>query len=469
MTDKINTTHPDYDKNVSRWNKCAIITEGEDSVKAAGTAFLPRLKGQDEDDYKSYKERASFYNASGRTVDALVGIALRKPPQIVNWNESKMDFFDSVTRDNKPFDNFVQEDAFQRMAATGKFGILLDLSENASITDYPYMSLYNAQSIINWKKKVSKETGKEVFVLVVLRESEYVESSENKYRMEELVTYRELYIDEDTGNYTYRIWKPDPDNKAKYIPGEEKVPNISKKPFNYIPFVEFDKDRPPILDIVNINISHYRTSADLEHGRHFTALPTPWVAGFKIKDNGVLYMGSPYAWVAEDPSANAGMLEYTGQGLSALEKAIEQKQQQMAILGARMLEDPKKAVEATDTHKLRTYGEKSVLADLVELVEEGFNVLLGWAAEWINIKQDGPVTEFNKDFDTLQISPEMLKSMFEIYQGGGISFNTFFFNLKKGEVYQEDTTPEEELNNIAYKPYALPSFTEEDEGLEDEE
>jgi hypothetical protein len=82
-------------------------------------------------------------------------------------------------------------------------------------------------------------------------------------------------------------------------------------------------DKLPLADIIAVNLDHYRLDADYKHGLHFTALPTAWVSGF---DKAVtLRIGSSAAWVAETPGATAGFLEFTGQGLTTFERAMDRE------------------------------------------------------------------------------------------------------------------------------------------------
>ena len=76
----VNSTHPDYDANVFAWGRARDVYAGEDAVKAAGTSYLPRLDSQSDEEYAAYKMRASFFNATARTADGLVGMVFRKEP-----------------------------------------------------------------------------------------------------------------------------------------------------------------------------------------------------------------------------------------------------------------------------------------------------------------------------------------------------------------------------------------------------
>ena len=76
---KPDTQHPSYAKGLARWKRCRDVLEGEDAVHAAGTAYLSKLSGQDDNEYKAYVDRTPFYGATSRTVDGYVGMIFCKP------------------------------------------------------------------------------------------------------------------------------------------------------------------------------------------------------------------------------------------------------------------------------------------------------------------------------------------------------------------------------------------------------
>ena len=123
-----------------------------------------------------------------------------------------------------------------------------------------------------------------------------------------------------------------------------------------------DVDKGPLEDIIAVNLDHYRLDADFKHGLHFTALPTAWVSGFDKAAS--LRIGSSTAWVSETPGATAGFLEFTGQGLTTFERAMDRDEKLMAVLGSRMLEDVKRVGETATAIELRQSGEYSILGSV---------------------------------------------------------------------------------------------------------
>jgi hypothetical protein len=283
--------------------------------------------------------------------------------------------------------------------------------------------------------------------VIVLKETYVSHDINDVYDMTYEVQYRELMIDED-GKYLVRIWR----ENTGWNVWNEIYPTKVGQALDEIPFValsgnelNLNPTQPPLLSLVDTNLSMYRTSADLEHGRHFTALPTPVVTG--IDDTNELKIGSGSAWILPDSSSKFGYLEFTGQGLQALEKAVEEKRGIMASLGASLLQTEKSGVESAEAVRLRQNSETSVLVGAVLSVQEGIAKALSLMAEWEGVSGDIEV-ELNTDFSDTKISAEDLTALMTAWQSGGISHETFLHNMKKGEVIPNDVSVEDEKGRI---------------------
>lgn len=475
----VQSEHPEYKDNVKKWRKCRIASEGEESIKAEGEEFLPRLGGQSQSSYDAYKDRASFYAGTARTIRGISGVVFRKDPIVHGWPENLSFFLYKINKRGSVFPTFAKN-VFVRILTAGRYGVLLDWPTNAPANQPPFWAGYSAESIINWK--VESIEGEDKLTMVVLKEEMDVTNPSDEFKWDAETRFRVLQLEE--GKYAQYVYVEAAGAKReeeKYVMSPEDSIGIVKvrgRPLDFIPFLFFGVDdlgpqveKPPLLDLVNINISHYRNSADLEHGRHFTALPQPWVAGFKVEEGDSLTIGSEQAWVTENPEAKAGYLEYTGQGLKALEEALRSKEDQMAVLGARMLEEPKRAVEAADTHKTRRSGEESVTAAIARVTSLGLTKLLQWTLQLTSVSAsvDDVRGELNTDYVSTEISPQMLQALMVLLQDGRISMDTFFYNLGRGEIIPEGRTLEEEIELIMQNPPISEKVEEEDELGEEEE
>ena len=449
----VSIKHADYSARCAQWERCRDAYEGSDAVKAKSETYLDKLPVQDSEEYEKYKRRALWYGATARTVDGLTGAVTRKDPQFM-VPDAIVSHLNDVTLMGTPASIFVKE-TLSEILKVGRHGILVDMSTSTDparpSTTRPYWTCYKAEQIINWR--TAAVNGATVLVLVVLKE--YVEKTDkdDEFEVQTIERYRVLSLED--GVYRVRVFTlKDGAGKTEEYDIKEFTPVFREQPLTEIPFcfvgvrgLGAETEKPPLLDVVDVNYSHYHSSADLEHGRHYTALPTPWVAGFP-KDT-KLRIGSSFAWIASDPAASAGMLEFTGQGLGALEKALESKERLMAVLGARMLEAEKAGVEASETLLLRSAGERSTLQSIAIVVGLAFTKILRWHAMWAGIKETSTISaELNSDFTAAPMTSAELTALMQAWQGGGISYETFYYNLQRGELTRPDITAEDERTLI---------------------
>lgn len=451
----ITSTHPQYRKFYDRWTRAQDASDGEDAVKERGTSYLPKLEEQTDTDYRAYKTRAVYFNATGRTVDGMSGLINRKKP-VIEVPKTIENITSQATMDGMSLSE-VAKGVTEGLLIGGRVGILVDRPEMEN--EPAYLALYETTEITNWRED---DDGN--LLMVVLKEGYYEPLTTDPYILEDKIRYRELFlgslIDEageeipDTIGYTQRVWEQnDLTNGQAFVVTREVTPLRNGEPLDKIPFVLLtpkglgtDVWEPPILDIANINLAHYRNSADIEHGRHLTALPTPWVSGVDASETaGDLPLGSGKAWRLPE-GAMTGFLEFSGTGISSLAEGMTEKEAKMAALGARMIEPPRSGVEAAETARIHQAGSNATLADIASAVEKGLETALYEAAEWEaeGAGEDVQV-EVNKDFVDSKLQPQELTALVESYLKGGISQDTLMYNLKVGEILPEDRSIEEEM------------------------
>lgn len=429
----VNSQHPEYKARAEDWIKCRDAFEGQSAIKAAGVKYLPKLSEQTADDYNAYKTRALFYSITSKTISALVGMASSKRPIVTHPTELDKFFLDDS---GVQFYEMLSQSLSENLLM-GRFGILVDRPESGGL---PELVGYTAESIINWR---TDEHGNPT--MVVLAENVAKQESNDEFEIETEPQYRVLRL--QNGVYTQSIYS----EKGDFV--KTVTPLNTGKTMDFIPFfvvnpfgVGFDMHKPPVLDIVEINISHYRTSADLEHGRHFTGLPVPVVSG--VDSSTKLRVGSMVAWVLPDHQAKAYYLEFTGQGLISLEKALSEKQSQLASLSARLLDNSKKGSEAADTVRLRYMSETASLAAVARAVEALLNKAYKTVAIMEGLEEASVSIKLDKEFLDARLSSAELRELVGAYISGGISKETLVYNLRRGDLLSPDRKDMEEVNAL---------------------
>lgn len=452
------TPRSDYSDMLDRWEKCRDLFEGAHAVKEKGTIYLPAIGAHKDkpEKYTAYKHRALFFNGMRRTVLGLGGAVFQKSPEVEVSNAMKSHLAD-ITLTGVSLDLFALY-SMREVLITGRYGILIDMG-----VVRPYWLGYIAENIISWSTE--RQEGEGILTKVVLRETVEIQDPDDEFITLEIEQYRVLKLVENV--YMQSVYRKE---NSTWVLLEDVIIKRRGQTLDFIPFVFLNADgvssdvrRPPLEDVADVNISHYHSMADLEWGRHFVALPTPWVSGLSGGQKGPLSIGSGVAWELEK-DGRAGMLEFTGQGLGALEKADQQKRQMMAALGARLLEDQPNQPETARAVEIRHAGEHATLRTMTQVISQCLTMAMQWHAWWTGTDVLASDTKtwikLNKDFMNVKASPEEIKILLLAWQAGGISFKTFYEGLQKGEWARAGFTSEEEQKQIQKEEPMISEVTE---------
>jgi hypothetical protein len=419
----IDSAHPLYSAMLPIWKRCRDAYEGEDAVKKAGETYLPRMSAkQPPQEYEAYKQRASYYGAVARTIDGFVGAIARKshsftlPAKIAHLEHD-------TTGDGVGINEFVRAMSGEDMLQ-GRLGVLVDIDPDGK----PFLTYYTAESITNWSNDS-----------VVVFETVFEADPKDPYATVAVGQYRQFYLAD--GAYTVTKWrklKVAGQTREQWVPVETVQPTMSGRLMGQLPWfwcsmlgVTSRLTKPPLLGLVNVALSHYRSSADLEHGRHFAGRPTLYITGWDPE--GGIQVGGASALIIPNEDAKVGYAEFTGQGLGSLEKALESKEHQIAAMGAAAFAKGAARSEPVVTANVRASGETSLLAAVTAAVEETLTDALQFAAQWVNAAGDVKVS-LNKDFAQEVIDPQTLTGLIAALQMGAIDLPTFLYTLEQSDL-----------------------------------
>lgn len=453
----VDSPRTEYVAASTAWQRCRDCFNGSDAVKSKGTRYLPALASHVANPilYEEYLLRALFFNAMARTVDGLSGAIFQKPP---TWKDapSQMDeHFKDVSLRGQPLESFML-DTTREILKVGRHGILVDMSEQVQgFPPQPYWISYHAEDIIDWR--VEYEKGEEILTQIRLKESYEEVSPKDPWVIETKTQIRVLSLEEK--GYSSVVFRKSSENREDWVSqGDPVFPvrkgtNLPFIPFSFIGSTTISPriEKPPLDDLAEVNLSHYRTMADLEHGRHYVSLPTPWVSGILGNQSGPLKIGAGEAWVLSE-NGKAGMLEFTGAGLGSLVMADQEKRKMMATLGAKLLEEQAGTAETATAVGMRHSGEHATLRTIAQSVEQGATKAAQFHAWWIGTEKwptDTKVSvELNKEFFAIKASPDEIKAALLLVQDERISYQTFYNILAGGGWAREGVDFEEELEDI---------------------
>jgi hypothetical protein len=411
------------------WQTIRDCLMGEIMVKKRGSHYLPRTENQTDDEFKAYLGRATFYNATARTLADLVGAVHSRAPLIDGVPDTLE--LSSVTNDGQSFDMLMKK-LTKEVIGMGRYGIMIDAPKDGGD---PYFVGYETEDIIDWA--TVRNGSREKLQYVVLREIVRNRMPFRTQGNELSETYRVLFIDDD-GVYKQRFYANGDILSTDF---EETVPLLQGRPMTEIPFLivsphdfGFDVEKPPLLDISLLNLSHYRSYAELESGRHYTATPIYTVALAGGGDDDVEFkIGPNTVWqLGQDDEAN--ILEFTGAGLKYLENAIITKEQQIAALGGKMAtQSAGVAAESAHAAAARAKGEITFLGSVVATISEAASRLLSALSVW----RGTPArvrAEYASDATDIKLDGREIRAMAMLYDTGLLPLETIYTIFRQNNI-----------------------------------
>lgn len=461
----VDSTNPAYDALLPLWTTMRDVSHGERAVKDKGEDYLPSLGGQEPEEYAAYKARGSFFGATGRTIDGLSGMVFRRPP--TKEVPGAMDLFMAdVTMAGLNFQGFA-EVLIEEVLTPGRAGILVDFPrvEAGGLTQAqadamnlrPYWGLYKAESILDWRLgHIGNKT-----TLIQVRLMEEVSEPEDEFSNRQAEQIRVLDLDDDQ-LYRQRIFRKETKDGKKLEKwaqfGEDILPTMAGKRMKFIPFIFVGpRDctpnccKPPLIDLADKNLDHYRMDADYKHSLHFIAAgSTRWVKGVskeEIEEGRFDSVGPTALLASTSAEAEFGISEPSGQGIPTQRIALQDAEQQMAVLGARMLSPEKRQAEAAETAAIHRQGESSVLSSLAMAVSSALTNALEIARDWMGLSDEVTVM-LNTDYVATGMSAQELVAYTKALQDGGISQRSYLEALQRGEALNPTLTVDEEIERL---------------------
>lgn len=447
---------PEVVELIPIWRTIRDVLKGPKAVKDAGTRYLPMPNPEDESienkkRYESYKTRAVFYDATSRTHLGLIGQIFYRDPVI------KLPALLEVLKESVDGGELTLEQQSKEACGTvlslGQAGLLTDYPDSqqgATRADQlngrvrPTIVLYQPEQIINWRWST---TGARRFLSLLVLEETY-DAEDDGFEASKSTQWRVFFIETtESGQQVLRcqIHREGKDGLGiafDYYPRKGNGQFWDMIPFSPIGSENNDPipDKPPMEGMAHLNVGHYRNSADYEESCFMVGQPTPWASGLTedwVKEvwGGELRLGSR-GFVPLPQGGQAGLIQASPNTMP--KEAMEMKERQMVAMGAKLVEQAQVQRTATEASS-ENIVENSVLSTVAKNVSAAYMQALGYAAEYANAS--GPAEfELNTDFEISRMSAQDRAQLLAEWQGGGITWGEYRWNMKRSGVAFEDDT-----------------------------
>lgn len=465
------------------WRSIRHAMIGEVEIKRWGKYYLPKPEGMDDPQYAAYLDRSVFFNMVYRTVTGLTGSIFRRDPRLLKAGPKLQSLTNRISKDGLSLTLFSKV-VTQELLSVGRYGILVDKAATPNPLAQPYLAGYTCENILDWT--TIEIDGRDEYDFIILREFHVDRRLNiiNGTQLDNNPGYGQLFnayrilrliYNPETDQYEYRQEFYSRDDADANLTEDPVVstPMIFGVPMKRIPFAFFnattnlgDIEKPPILDILTLNLSHYKTYAQLEHGRFYTANPVYYVTGGQEDDE--YHIGPSVVWEIGN-GEKAGILEFNGQGLKSLETALDVKETQAASLGGRLIGDSTTAGQSDNQVKLKDRNEQSLLLNVTTVLNENFTFLLVILSQWMNEQATDLEYRVNQDFLLDQAAAREFRAITMMYQAGIMPIEVIYEYFLKADVIPEYVTQDmftKMLEDAKQFPNN-PDFESRQEGFED--
>lgn len=451
----VSTKHPQYELYKPVWDKTRDAVKGSVQIKEKKHVYLPvpdpetldERMGENTLRYRQYIRRAVFANYTGRTKNALVGAAFRKPPKY-ELPEALEYLIDDATGDGLGIEQLAK-DELSNLLETGRTLLLVDYpqaDDGLSLEEIQRLSIrasiipYACEQVINWHTETVG--GRKLVTLIVLAEN--YKTADDEFEHDSEVQYRVLRLRED--GYTQQIYREDMPYTDEIYPKRADGSNWDVIPAIFVGSKNNDStiDDAPLSDIADVNIAHYRNSADYEESCFITGQPTLFIThslnseewyeynpdGIKLGSRAGHVLGESGSATLLQPNANNLVLE-----------AMKAKEMQMVAIGARIITD-RGNNETAEGARIRFASENSVLGDIAGNLSAAIEQCLYWCAEFMG-SSDEITFELNREFYDKSVDPQLLMSMVTLLDRQIIGDQDIFDRLKAAGIVDGSRTLEE--------------------------
>ncbi|KNX84044.1 hypothetical protein RR30_18825, partial [Acinetobacter baumannii] len=333
-----------------------------------------------------------------------------------------------------------------------------NLAEFKAQKAYPMIHLLNALDVVNWDSVMIDNQKK--LCLVVIREFKS-ERGADGFSKTEQEQYRVLRLEQEgNGEYIYSVQVYTKGEKGNWVGGDKKFPTDYNGNFwTYIPFTfvgaidnSEEIKKPPLLPLANLNLAHYRDSADFQESVFYMGQPQYYVSGVnwqwfdEAKARGI-YVGAKVLLPLPE-NGKIGIEQANPNTLSR--EAMKDKWNQMKELGARLIEKGSAAKTATEANNDDAV-QHSVLSLCVVNMNEALSMALRWCAKYVianvdALNKDDLMFEISQEFNKQGYLAELARQLFEAALQGRSSFKSWWEYNQTGMFPKQKY--EEELQNV---------------------
>ena len=473
---------PEYRAQAAPRALCRALAAGTTGVVALGEVGLPRWPAEDPGNYRIRAASAQVARYYQRTVDASVSMVVSDPPELSDSTDPR------IVADWEDIDGRgTHGEVFARQICAdmihGGFavilvdappipdGITLTLADEQALGLRPFWVQIPAERILSWivdtpdwaalldafargeltPEQVRRIAGQQVITQVVIHEPAEVPVAEfgivlrDRYRVLTLThegvrfaLWEKRTSDGRTGETFVEI-ASGPMLGARGVPLRAIPLAIGYAGRTTAPFIA----EPPLLGLAELNLDHYRLSADRRYLMRLCHAPTLFLAGFdQIGQDGdgvetQIKIGPNAVLRSTDASAKASYVAADPRALDSSAQERDDLVRSMASLGMSVLGKDRTANAETATgRRLDDAAENTTHAVVARALQDLLEQALCYHAMYRGVTTD-PEVSLNTTYADPVVSPQIAALLWQAVVADKMPIETFIAFLRTGQIPDE--------------------------------
>lgn len=454
-----------YCEMATRWPYVSDVIKGTLHMRAKGEKYLPKFPAEDPAVYKDRRETAVCYDATGKTKDGLVGLIFRKDPTLgqdvpevirqhlenadlagTHWTVLAKEVADAAEEFGHSFILVdMQPLPEQGARADGK----LTHEDERKTGRRPYWIHYRADQAVNWS--TTQINGQTVLKQITFEECSYEPAG--RFGETEVTRYRVFFLDGGAVKWElYRKLKGKEGKEGKdsiELESSGVMKNVSEIPLSvvYSGKTGFLTSCPPLLNLALLNIKHYQQQSELDNTLHIVGYPILWSDG--VDDDDDVKPVGPSLFMKVEKGTSVNYAEPAGNSLEAQRQNLEDKKQEMAIMGISFLAERVQVQQTATEQKIYQSERTSDLATFARSLKDGFERALGFHSQFLGIQASKGGTVEMADPSELVLSSEDIRLLSDLVLRGQLDNDTLWTMMGKAGRLPSNFDPELARENIA--------------------
>lgn len=432
------------DPKLTQWNaqreRCADVLAGLDRLREKAATYNPKLPRESVANYRIRLTVGELTNLLGGAVRASEGLITAKPPALLEgipartgalWQDIDGAGTAGVVWLREVLRRMLTETTVIAVASTPvRAGVAVTRAQETALALRPYVALYRVEDVMSYR--FARIGGRRVLTQLVLRER--VEELDGAYGTKLVTQYRVLRRIEP-GNHESMIFRDN--ERGDFVPyGEPEVIQTAELPvveFSSDPTAGFAQGPPPVLDLADLTLGHYRVTNDRRWSMRQACFPWLVRTGYQPPPEGDAV--GPTEALDLPLHGTAQFIAPPDTAFTPTRDELTDIERRAAALSLSFLSgEHAQANETATAANIDQEGQDAGLAAILVSVRDGLNRLFALFDEMLGEAPRDEYFTVSTKLRGMRRDPQLLRVVVDAWKEGGLPMGAMLHALQHGEL-----------------------------------